>query len=128
MAEQTTVEIPVVNLEYEIVNGRFNLYERGGKRYLSIDGCGLQSCINLRRKTLEILYPVAQVEATGNVQECLEKALSQFVELFDVCADFKFTLGVIGEKIPVIGSRGKVRVNGTVGDCKLEAIAFGNSY
>ena len=89
---ETSEEIPVYRFEWE-VRGRktFNLYERGGGRYLAPRFSGTVIDGNKGPyERLDMLYPVAQVDYNGKPDESFKKAIAQFIKLFDIAHDFKF--------------------------------------
>lgn len=113
--------------EYEYVNGNFNLYERGGDRYLCGHGqCkGPQPYSSLKNKGLNLLYPVVILKfSKTNVEKDLETAIEKMVEVesWRVPERFHFIAKKLGGGTRPFSGVACVKYDGRKG--KLESISF----
>lgn len=115
--------------EYEYINGAFNLYERGGDRYL----CGHGQCEepqpegSLKNRKLNLLYPVAILKYSNkNVEGDLRVAIEKIVEVevWPSPTKFHFTAKKIGGGTRPFSGVACVKYDGRKG--KLESISFHN--
>ena len=68
--------------EYDIRDGQFDLYQRGGDNYLARRTDGIVKGNIGPNSPLNMLYPVARTSFTNLVKESFEDAFKQFIQMF----------------------------------------------
>ena len=130
MAGKKDLEVPTLTFGWEYRgegnSKKFNLYERGGDRYL----CGHgqwedpQPCASLGDRKLDLLYPVAVLENPHMSPEIdLHLAIKKIVgiEMWSFPAKFNFTARSLDYDIHF---KGKASVSHDGRKGKLESISF----
>lgn len=115
--------------EYEINNKNFNLYQRGGDDYITMDCNGkIRGNISLNNSELNMLYPVAKVDFMRQVKESFKDAFAQFLQRFhpDVREDvvFKFSLKNLRDANSENLLKGTPKINRKDSKIVLESISY----